>query len=378
METTTNDINKKDIHEHKYGKACMDREETAQAIRRLLDGSQRTSLENVHGKGPLLLSDIPSNCQKSNSNKKNKNKSKIYMGIDEAGRGPALGPMVYAAAYWLNDDDDDDDGDDNDYDKKDPRSLFRDSKTLTAETRSQLFQSIEQSNNIGFAIRVLHASEISRNMLRTHPYNLNQMSHDAVIQMISHVRHTENVEIDTCFVDTVGIPEHYQRKLEQAFPYEKYGIQFVVEKKADAKYPTCSAASVLAKVTRDRIMDHWVYSEPSSFVNEVHDCQFGSGYPSDPKCKSWMEQNLVDKVFGYPDVVRFSWGPAKLALKDRADVVEWPDDGEDDEEGDDGKHQVSMTSFFSPEGNGESSKKRKRFDYLQRMGLNIVSSVVQT
>merc|ERR1712071_270182 len=166
----------------------------------------------------------------------------INMGIDEAGRGPVLGPMVYAAAYWSTDKDDRDHTDHHDEpsssSKSDPRSLFRDSKTLTEERRSTLFQSILDCPSIGFAVRVLHASEISRNMLQSRPYNLNQMSHDAVIEMIDAVLQSKKVQIDTCYVDTVGIPEHYRRKLEHAF--EGQGIRFVVEKKADAKYATCS------------------------------------------------------------------------------------------------------------------------------------------
>ena len=40
---------------------------------------------------------------------------------------------------------------------------------------------------------------------------------------------------------------------------------------------------------------------------------FGSGYPSDPKCKAWMD-DLHDPVFGYNDFVRFSWAPTKKRL----------------------------------------------------------------
>lgn len=88
---------------------------------------------------------------------------------------------------------------------------------------------------------MLHATEISRNMLRSDPYNLNSMSHDAAMQMIQSVLDA-GVLIDTCFIDTVGTPESYRLKLEREF--EGRDITFVVEKKADAKYAPCSAASV--------------------------------------------------------------------------------------------------------------------------------------
>jgi len=70
-------------------------------------------------------------------------------------------------------------------------------------------------------------------------YNLNEMSHDAAILMIRKIVDS-GVEVKKAFIDTVGSPQYYQRKLEREFP----SIQFVVESKADANYPPCSAASV--------------------------------------------------------------------------------------------------------------------------------------
>jgi hypothetical protein len=71
------------------------------------------------------------------------------------------------------------------------------------------------------------------------PYNLNQMSHDSAMSIIQALLDAD-VKIACCYIDTVGIAEHYKRKLEREFP----GLQFVVESKADAKYPCCSAGSV--------------------------------------------------------------------------------------------------------------------------------------
>jgi ribonuclease HII len=73
---------------------------------------------------------------------------------------------------------------------------FNDSKQLTPEKRAALFKQIRNSDSIGFVLRVLHASEISRNMLRRVPYNLNAMSHDAAMEMIWAVIWA-GVKIDT-------------------------------------------------------------------------------------------------------------------------------------------------------------------------------------
>lgn len=100
-----------------------------------------------------------------------------------------------------------------------------------------------------------------------------------------------------CYVDTVGPAADYQAKLSSFFPT----IDFTVTSKADALFPIVSAASIVAKVTRDRILDEWMFAEPGIGVEadendaageeEDEDDEdeeaaadtarlFGSGYPS--------------------------------------------------------------------------------------------------
>jgi len=102
------------------------------------------------------------------------------------------------------------------------------------------------------------------------------------------------------FIDTVGTPESYQAKLERIF--EGNGIQFIVEKKADSKYASCSAASICAKVLRDELTTNWKWSEPhyepASNEKDQKVIGFGSGYPSDPQCKKWMDVSILgEKLF---------------------------------------------------------------------------------
>jgi ribonuclease H len=200
---------------NKCGKPRSDRSATRDAIQHILK-DPRPARANVFGHGPLLVSDPPKSAQSSS----------IVLGIDEAGRGSVLGPMVYGLAYWAADAVD-----------RIPKS-FNDSKQLSEDTREKLWKEILQHEDIGFALKALLPNEISRNMLRVNPYNLNEQSHDTAMTLIRKVmgHHT----IQTCFIDTVGNAGAYQRKLERAFP----NIEFVVESKADAKYASCSAASV--------------------------------------------------------------------------------------------------------------------------------------
>jgi ribonuclease H2 subunit A len=80
------------------------------------------------------------------------------------------------------------------------------------------------------------------------------------------------------YVDTVGPPEKYQQKLKECFP----AIQITVSKKADSLYPVVSAASIVAKVTRDHLLSDWTFIE--SRLRDSIDTDWGSGYPSGAVC----------------------------------------------------------------------------------------------
>ena len=200
-------------------KPLSNRDETVRVIDALTKGCRRPSPSNLFGAGPMIVSDIHESAFQEGVN----------MGIDEAGRGPVLGPMTYAAAFWAKS-----------QDAKIPQG-FNDSKQLTVDSRESLYEQIMTTQEMGFVLRILHASEISRNMLRRNPYNLNAMSHDAAMQMIQAVLDA-GIKIHNCYVDTVGSPEAYQFRLNQVFSDHK--INFVVEKKADSKYAECSAGSI--------------------------------------------------------------------------------------------------------------------------------------
>ncbi|CAN6632805.1 ribonuclease H2 subunit A [Trichomonascus vanleenenianus] len=229
------------------------------------------------------------------------------LGVDEAGRGPVLGPMVYALSYCPISF------------KEDLAKVgFADSKVLNHETRSALLERIcndeELKSNIGWASTIMTARDISSGMLRPEnqfQYNLNQQAHDTTMALIQKVLDLR-VKIAEIYVDTVGPPEKYQAKLSMRFP----GIKITVAKKADSLYPIVSAASICAKVTRDA----------SLITIDESNGTWGSGYPSDGKTSTWLKSN-VDPVFGWSKVVRFSWQTTKDVLEKHNGVeVEWADD----------------------------------------------------
>ncbi|KAG0002447.1 Ribonuclease H2 subunit A [Entomortierella chlamydospora] len=233
------------------------------------------------------------------------------LGVDEAGRGPVLGPMVYGICYCP-------------LSKADELANlgFADSKTLKEDERDNLLEVImSRPDLIGWSVRVLSPMDISNSMLRKEKYNLNALAHDITIQLIRETI-ASGVNLREVYVDTVGPPESYQRKLENLFPSI---TKIVVAKKADSKYPIVSAASICAKVTRDDVLRHWIFAE--SGMEDTISRQFGSGYPSDPKTVSWLKSNM-DPIFGYPNIVRFSWQTCKTLLETSGKTVRWPDDDE--------------------------------------------------
>ncbi|KAK5159162.1 hypothetical protein LTR04_005018 [Oleoguttula sp. CCFEE 6159] len=268
--------------------------------------------------------------------------TECVLGVDEAGRGPVLGPMVYALLYLP---------------LPAHRSLlatthhFDDSKVLTPTVRSSLMRTLCTASTdlhaaCGWATAVMSARDIAAGQLRaTGSYNLNAQAMDATVALIQGVL-DRGVNVTEIYVDTVGPPLSYQRRLERVFP----AVRITVAKKADSLFPCVSAASVCAKVTRDAALevcwesyatihasDHGSDGKPTIAANG-----WGSGYPSDARCSTWLKRN-IDPVFGWGNECRFSWSTAKelLEAKNAALKVEWPVEDEDD--------GLKVTDFFTTE-----------------------------
>ena len=82
------------------------------------------------------------------------------------------------------------------------------------------------------------------------------MSHDTAIGLVNKAIEA-GVRVAEVYVDTVGPPEKYQAKLEAIFPE----LKITVAKKADSLYPCVSAASICAKVARDKALGEWKFAE---------------------------------------------------------------------------------------------------------------------
>merc|ERR1719351_227621 len=136
---------------------------------------------------------------------------------------------------------------------------------------------------IGWAAHLLSPRYISSSMYKRVPYNLNDISHDTAIGLI-HAAIARGVAVQEVYVDTVGPPEKYQEKLEKNFPT----LKITVAKKADSLYPCVSAASICAKVARDKTIKDWIFPETSGKESSpIFTKEWGSGYPGDAVTKQF-------------------------------------------------------------------------------------------
>lgn len=162
-------------------------------------------------------------------------------------------------------------------------------------------------------------------MLKIPPINLNKQSQDATVMLIREVLQ-RGIQLAEVYVDALGTTTTYEAYLSSMFP----GINFTVTTKADSKFKIVGAASVAAKVTRDVCIDGWSFEEFQDLDSneEGPSREFGSGYPSDPKTQEWVK-NSVDRTFGFPSLVRFSWTTVKVILEKSAHNVKWIDEGQE-------------------------------------------------
>ncbi|KAG8876272.1 Cullin-3 [Tulasnella sp. 332] len=263
---------------------------------------------------------------------------KYIMGVDEAGRGPVLGPLVYAVAFCPVEFKDDLE-----------QMGFNDSKQLTAETRANLLRTLSsEPDNLGWAVRIISPQDLSADMLRRPPINLNIQSENATIHLIQTVI-DKGIDISELYVDALGPIAVWEKALREKFPTIP---EITVCAKADSKFKIVGAASIAAKTTRDAWLDGWVWEEgqnchesqvktateatamdeagsPEAPVSSLPwpTTDYGSGYPSDPKTQAWI-RTALDPTFGYPSIARFSWATIKVQLdaNKQAHKVVWTDD----------------------------------------------------
>ncbi len=204
------------------------------------------------------------------------------LGIDEAGRGPAIGPLVVAGVLSNPD-----------TEARLTDLGVRDSKDLTPERRHELIEGIRK---VALATQVVAFAPIQLND------NLNAVELRAIVRLID-ILAPRALLLDAP-VGPRAIPafvETLQRRCRQS------DLDITAENKADARYPVVAAASILAKVYRDEAIArlHGVYGD------------FGSGYPADPKTQRFLNE-WYDAHRSFPACVRTRWGTVQTIIRDQS------------------------------------------------------------
>ncbi|HMB49895.1 MAG TPA: ribonuclease HII [Natronoarchaeum rubrum] len=199
-------------------------------------------------------------------------------GADEAGRGPALGSM-FVAAVAVDDAAAIPDGVD-------------DSKQLSRARREELAAELRGDDGVRAEI-----VEIPTERIDAPESDMNALTVDAQARALDAVVEAGTVGIvDACDTDA----ERFARRVGDGVDA---AVEVRAEHGADEAYPVVSAASVLAKVARDRHVDALAQR-----YGEV-----GSGYPSDPTTREFIRR-YVDDHGALPDCARESWGTCEDAL----------------------------------------------------------------
>ena len=213
----------------------------------------------------------------------------LICGIDEAGRGPVIGPMVFGAVV---------------IDDKDEGKLkdlgVTDSKLLDAATRETLFHEVKK---LAVDYRILSLS----------PVDITEWMKSASLNDVEAIKTAElldslSVTPDVIYVDCPDtIPARYRQNILNLCK-KKYNV--IAEHKADLNYRVCGAASILAKVTRDLEIRE---------LARLHG-DIGSGYPSDEVTQKWLDEHWKRNK-SFPDFVRKKW--ATVERKAQLKLTEW-------------------------------------------------------
>jgi len=214
----------------------------------------------------------------------------LIAGVDEAGRGCVIGPLVVAGVMV----------------KSEVLPILtelgvKDSKLLTPKKRELLYPAILQLTEKYHTVKVL-PYEIDKAVASARRlHKLNRLEAQMMAQVI------EALKPDEVYVDAADTVEHrFRNHIQECL---KIKTTIVSRHKADRIYAVVSAASIIAKVERDR--------EIANLKVEYGD--FGSGYLTDEKTVAFLRQ-LIEKNDEYPSFVRKSWKPAKRAKSERHTV----------------------------------------------------------
>lgn len=210
----------------------------------------------------------------------------MIAGLDEAGKGPVVGSMFVAGILI-------------DENRMETLEKLRvaDSKKIAPNRREYLAKMIQKTVDQHYVLEV-SASQIDE---------LRKIMTMNEIMVVSFTKVLEQLHPDKAYVDAADVnPERFAVNLRDGCSYP---VEIISEHKADDTYPVVSAASILAKVSRDHMV--------RELEREIG-MTIGSGYPSDPNTREFLSE-ILDKNTDPPLYIRRSWKTVQKIVKEIQD-----------------------------------------------------------
>ncbi|MEA3557844.1 MAG: ribonuclease HII [Candidatus Thermoplasmatota archaeon] len=232
----------------------------------------------------------------------------MVIGIDEAGRGPVLGPLVVAAI------------------RIDPKDLdldelkITDSKLMTPRNREKAFEVLKKRSDHCIIEVTASAvddarSRMTMNQLEIYAFSTalaslvsgSELVHPE-LQRIIHVslvpssRRARRIILDAADVNAERFGRLVREEVSKLTCIDD--LEIISEHKADLNHLVVGAASVLAKVTRDRKIEKFRMG---------YGADIGSGYPGDPRTIEFLGSYIRENG-RVPDIARSSWKTSKRLM----------------------------------------------------------------
>jgi ribonuclease HII len=208
----------------------------------------------------------------------------LVAGVDEAGRGCVIGPLVVAGIAVESEK------------LLQLKELgVKDSKLLTAKKREELYPEIIKIIHSYHVIKVL-PYVIDKHVWCTKTnFKLNWLEAQTMAKIIQQLNPEE------AYVDAADVlQDRFGERIKECLTIKP---TIISKHKADRTYPVVSAASIIAKVERDR--------EIEVIKGKYGDC--GTGYLADEQTTVFLKLMLQQNNGSYPSCVRKSWEPARRA-----------------------------------------------------------------
>lgn len=212
----------------------------------------------------------------------------MYVGVDEAGKGPVLGPMVAAAV------------------RADPASLpadVDDSKRVVPERRESIAAALRDRDDVAVAVAYVETVEID-----APDTDMNTLTVSGQARAVRRIAASgDRVVADACDTSEGRFARRLAGFLDDEDRADAVsGVDVEAAHGADEDDPVVGAASIVAKVARDaRVAE----------IDAAHPAYdgVGSGYPSDPTTRAFLRSYVADHG-DVPDCARRSWSTCADAL----------------------------------------------------------------